>query len=225
MSWRTALILSAVLNLILLPVLASLSPQSNSESTTPIEIELTETIETLPQQINSYSIPTDRPSPALTQTPTIDNNTLPSISPSDNASVNEMAGLTFSSNSNISTGVNTSLPANTTEESPSSSTSSSAPSAAPQSVILKPRIIEKVRIYPDEARQENLEGIVYLSVEILTNGRAGNIQISTSSGYAVLDNAAIQSVKQWLFEPARDSITGHAVNSTVNFSLRFNFNN
>lgn len=57
--------------------------------------------------------------------------------------------------------------------------------------------------YPMVARRMGYHGKVVLNVEVLAEGRAGQIQLHTSSGYEILDNAALQTVKSWRFAPAR----------------------
>jgi len=57
--------------------------------------------------------------------------------------------------------------------------------------------------YPMVARRMGLQGRVMLSVEVLANGLCGQINIQKSSGYAMLDNAALETVKSWHFIPAR----------------------
>jgi periplasmic protein TonB len=58
-------------------------------------------------------------------------------------------------------------------------------------------------VYPEVARVRGYEGIVLVSAEILPNGRVGNAKIRKSSGYAILDQSAIEAVKPWKFEPAK----------------------
>lgn len=57
--------------------------------------------------------------------------------------------------------------------------------------------------YPMVARRMGYQGTVVLDVEVLANGRAGDVKLHQSSGYDILDNAAIQTVKSWRFTPAR----------------------
>lgn len=57
--------------------------------------------------------------------------------------------------------------------------------------------------YPLVARRLGYHGKVVLRVEVLLEGRAGQIVVDSSSGYDILDNAAIQTVKTWRFAPAR----------------------
>lgn len=78
--------------------------------------------------------------------------------------------------------------------------------------------------YPMVARRNGLQGRVTLSVEVLANGSCGQINIHKSSGYAMLDNAALQTVKNWRFAPARQA--GQTVDKwfmvPIQFSLKEN---
>jgi len=68
----------------------------------------------------------------------------------------------------------------------------------------RPRYVENPKpIYPKEARDKGYEGEVVLRVEVLINGRVGQIEIKKSSGYELLDHSALTSVKQWRFIPAK----------------------
>lgn len=42
-----------------------------------------------------------------------------------------------------------------------------------------------------------------LRVRVLENGRVGEVAVDQSAGFRDLDFAAVEAVKQWLFEPAR----------------------
>ncbi len=76
--------------------------------------------------------------------------------------------------------------------------------------------------YPSEARRRGWEGTVLLSVEILENGRPERITVKQSSGYAVLDEAALGAVRRWTFIPAQRN--GQPIRSQAEvpivFSLR-----
>jgi protein TonB len=84
----------------------------------------------------------------------------------------------------------------------------------------RPRYAENPKpIYPQEAKEKGYEGEVVLRVEVLINGRVGQIEIKKSSGYALLDHSALTTVKQWRFIPAKkDDI---AIPLWVNIPVKF----
>ncbi len=55
--------------------------------------------------------------------------------------------------------------------------------------------------YPNVARKRGYEGRTLLRVEVLESGKVGRIKIATSSGFDVLDRAALASVRDWTFVP------------------------
>jgi protein TonB len=57
--------------------------------------------------------------------------------------------------------------------------------------------------YPMAARRMGYHGKVVLNVEVLAEGKAGEVKLHQSCGYDILDNAAVQTVKTWRFSPAR----------------------
>lgn len=57
--------------------------------------------------------------------------------------------------------------------------------------------------YPMVARRMGYHGTVVLDVEVLAEGRAGEVTLHKSCGYEILDKSAIQTVKTWRFLPAR----------------------
>ena len=78
-------------------------------------------------------------------------------------------------------------------------------------------------VYPEIARVSGYEGIVLVFAEILPDGRVGNIKIRKSSGYAILDQSAIQAVKPWKFEPAKKS--GNPFKMWVELPIKFILHN
>jgi protein TonB len=56
---------------------------------------------------------------------------------------------------------------------------------------------------PDSARRQGITGTTTLLFEVLQNGRVGNVQIERSAGHPDLDEAAVEAIKKWRFEPAR----------------------
>ena len=57
--------------------------------------------------------------------------------------------------------------------------------------------------YPMVARRMGYHGKVVLDVEVLAEGKAGDVKLHQSCGHDILDNAALQTVKTWRFTPAR----------------------
>ena len=57
--------------------------------------------------------------------------------------------------------------------------------------------------YPESARRAGVQGITTLRVRVLENGKVGEVIVDQSAGFRDLDVAAMDAVKKWLFEPAR----------------------
>ena len=73
--------------------------------------------------------------------------------------------------------------------------------------------------YPREARQRGWEGVAILQMEVLAEGTVGQITLVSSSGYQILDSAAIDAARDWKFNPAHHH--GRPVASTVTVPIRF----
>jgi len=64
-----------------------------------------------------------------------------------------------------------------------------------------PRYLENSPpVYPPAAKRKGYEGTVLLSVKILTNGTVSELRVKKSSGYSILDRAALKAVEKWKFE-------------------------
>ncbi|MDI6793506.1 MAG: energy transducer TonB [bacterium] len=63
-------------------------------------------------------------------------------------------------------------------------------------LILVRREIEQAKYYPKWARQRGLEGIVKVEFTISQEGKGGDIRIVESSGYKMLDEAALATIKR-----------------------------
>ena len=76
--------------------------------------------------------------------------------------------------------------------------------------------------YPRIAKEKGWEGTVILRVTVSPGGRADAIQIRKSSGYPVLDEAAVHAVKTWQFRPAYDGTIPlrTRVDIPIHFDLR-----
>lgn len=73
--------------------------------------------------------------------------------------------------------------------------------------------------YPDIARQNQWQGTVLLKLTIDDAGRVTAVEVARSSGYSVLDAAAVSAVRQWQGEPALHD--GIAVESEEYLPVRF----
>lgn len=73
--------------------------------------------------------------------------------------------------------------------------------------------------YPELARRRGQEGRTLLQVEVSASGRPLNVEIAESSGHALLDEAALEAVARWRFQPAQRS--GAAVAGTVEVPILF----
>ena len=91
--------------------------------------------------------------------------------------------------------------------------------ASPQPLV--PAAYRKTPLppYPAAARAQRLEGLVVLSVLVGANGRVVDVSVASSSGHAVLDQAAAGAVKNWTFAPAHRG--ARAVESVVEVPLKF----
>ncbi|MGZ8215561.1 MAG: energy transducer TonB [Methylosarcina sp.] len=57
--------------------------------------------------------------------------------------------------------------------------------------------------YPEEARARGEQGRIMVRALINTQGTVSQLLVQRSSGYASLDQAALATVKDWRFVPAR----------------------
>lgn len=73
--------------------------------------------------------------------------------------------------------------------------------------------------YPRAAKKRGYQGTVVLSVLVNENGVVTNLWVFASSGYMILDNAAVKAVRKWLFEPGK--IGDKNVEMWVKVPIRF----
>jgi periplasmic protein TonB len=73
--------------------------------------------------------------------------------------------------------------------------------------------------YPDKARRNGWSGEVLVRVAVATDGGVTTTDLEASSGYPVLDAAAIAAVRRWRFVPARKGT--RAVAGQVLVPVRF----
>lgn len=91
-------------------------------------------------------------------------------------------------------------------------------------VITSPRFRSPPRpaAYPKRARELGQEGEALVHARLDPDGDPEEVLIWKSSGFALLDNAALAAVRRWQFEPARRN--GHATVAWVEIPVRFQLN-
>jgi protein TonB len=73
--------------------------------------------------------------------------------------------------------------------------------------------------YPRIAQREGWEGNVMLRVHVLPNGKAAGIVLVKSSGHKALDDAAVEAVNGWTFNPATQG--GSPIEGSVMVPIEF----
>lgn len=73
--------------------------------------------------------------------------------------------------------------------------------------------------YPMVARRKGYEGSVLLRVWVVESGDVGKIELEKSSGFDVLDNSALDAVKDWVFIPGMRN--GVPISSWVTVPIKF----
>ncbi|MCZ7625697.1 MAG: energy transducer TonB [Candidatus Methylomirabilis sp.] len=76
--------------------------------------------------------------------------------------------------------------------------------------------------YPLTAREKGYEGTVFLRVLVRVDGRVERLTVDRSSGYEMLDRAAVDAVREWAFFPAKRG--GKTVESWVLLPVKFALN-
>lgn len=73
--------------------------------------------------------------------------------------------------------------------------------------------------YPGIAVARGLEGVVELKVQVMSDGFPGEIQIYKSSGHKILDDSAMEQLRQWHFLPGRKG--DQPITSWVRVPIKF----
>jgi TonB family protein len=93
-----------------------------------------------------------------------------------------------------------------------------APGKAQSEGAAGTRLIHRVEPeYPEEARAQNIQGLVTLDVQIGGEGAVHNIAVV--DGNAILAEAAVQAVRQWKYQPY--SVDGRPVEMQTRVTIRF----
>lgn len=76
-------------------------------------------------------------------------------------------------------------------------------------------------VYPALSRRLGEQGTVLLDVYVDENGKAQNVAVKKSSGFEMLDNAALETVKKWRFSAAKqgEKLVASSVQVPVKFVL------
>jgi protein TonB len=74
-------------------------------------------------------------------------------------------------------------------------------------------------IYPRLAKERGWQGLVLLQVQVSSEGRVQALWVEASSGYDLLDQAALAAVRQWHFQPAQQD--GRALAGRVRVPIAF----
>ena len=65
------------------------------------------------------------------------------------------------------------------------------------------KALNKAPLYPTLSRRLKEQGTVYLQVLVLKNGKVGQLKLKQSSGFARLDQSALNAVRGWTYQPAQ----------------------
>ncbi len=68
--------------------------------------------------------------------------------------------------------------------------------------LLVPVLLHYDLYYPDEAREQGLEGLVYVRASVNEEGKSEKVFLAKSSGNSLLDSAAVRTAKTFVFSPA-----------------------
>ncbi len=104
---------------------------------------------------------------------------------------------------------------------------SAAPAAVAASLI-PPRPVagmatDRAPAYPKSALRRDEAGRVMLRVSVSADGRPLEVDVARSSGYPILDSAALSAVREWRFIPAMQA--GRAVAAIAEVPVRFRIDN
>ncbi len=92
---------------------------------------------------------------------------------------------------------------------------------SPVRIYTNPKIVKKVEaVYPEKARKDKIEGLIVLEITVDREGRVTNAKILR--GIPALDQAAIQAVMQYRYEPQiiGDHPRAFTCSATVIFKLK-----
>jgi periplasmic protein TonB len=74
--------------------------------------------------------------------------------------------------------------------------------------------------YPSSARASGIQGTTLLEVLVTVEGRVTDVVVKESAGHPALDEAAVDAVRRWRFEPARRGSEPVAMRVELPFEFR-----
>ena len=83
-------------------------------------------------------------------------------------------------------------------------------------------LVNRPPFYPTEAVRRGIEGKLVLKLTISASGAVSRVEVAESSGYRMLDDAAVAAVREWKFIPAQRG--GQPVSWTARQPIRFRRN-
>ena len=88
-------------------------------------------------------------------------------------------------------------------------------------VASKPRyrVPPQLPEYPAQAQRRRQEGVTIVLITVEANGRTSNVSIQKTSGFSLLDNAAVKAAKKWQIMP--HEINGRAIRATFTVPVDF----
>lgn len=103
--------------------------------------------------------------------------------------------------------------------SPAPAPAVTAPSKTDVSIPASYSASNQKPIYPNMSKRLGEQGTVVLRVLVKADGSAGEVEVKSSSNYSRLDQAAIDAVKTWRFNPAK--IDGKATDEWYQVPIPF----
>lgn len=105
-----------------------------------------------------------------------------------------------------------------------------APLAAPQSefdlsqVDTQPQLVGRINpVYPYAARQKNLQGVVIVRFLVDAEGKVTRASVVEAQPAQVFEQAALEAVRKWRFQPAR--LDNERVATWMSVPIRFKMDN
>jgi protein TonB len=119
---------------------------------------------------------------------------------------------------NSDTSAMQSSPANKPISTPNIETFETSPAIQTQPQI--PEYVNNPKpLYPLAAKRRGMQGQVLLEVTVDTAGTASKVIVKQSSGFRILDKAAVKAVASWKFVPAMNNAT--PIEAVVEIPIRF----